>query len=85
MAKQHWTQTPEGRARIGEQSRLLWKTKRSKMLKIAQRAAKNARAAKKLGGYKPKVKRQTTKEPVSVQILGWRFIFEGEEIKIERA
>ncbi len=73
--KLHWTQTPEGKAKMGEVQRKAWETKRSKMKNMAKDVVKKA----KKRPYTSKKERKET----SLVINGWRITLGKNEVRID--
>ena len=71
--KLHWTQTPEGKARMAEVQRKAWETKRAKMKSAAKQIVRVA---------KPKATKKETKA-TSLVINGWRITLGKHEVRID--
>jgi hypothetical protein len=80
--KPHWTQTPDGRIRMGEIQKKAWAAKRANRESAAQRKVANA-ALK----FRSSIKRGETgrrSEGTTVVIQGWRITLAEDIIRIER-
>jgi hypothetical protein len=70
--KLHWTQTPEGKAKMADVQRKAWETKRAKMRNAAKRIVKVS---------KPSQKKE--KKATSLVINGWRITLGKNEVRID--
>jgi regulator of sirC expression with transglutaminase-like and TPR domain len=70
--KPHWTQTPEGKARMAEVQKKAWQTKRAKMRNAAKTIVRKA---------KKTVPRE--RKPTTLVINGWRVILGKNEVRVE--
>lgn len=77
--KLHWTQTPEGKARMSAAQKKVWAGKKDKAEHFRQLAKMGAKV--KRGPYK--AKQTLTRDAVSVVINGWRITLGKDEVKIE--
>lgn len=77
MAKPHWTQTAEGKARMADVQRKAWATKRAKLKDMAKKVVAKA----KRGTYKPR--KEKASKPFVVRTHGYRIILDKNEIRIE--
>jgi len=77
--KLHWTQTPEGKAKMSIAQKKVWAEKRSPLQRVARRIVK---AAKKRGPYKGKKEKKEKKE-TSLVINGWRITLGKNEVRID--
>lgn len=77
MKKLHWTQTPEGKAKMAAAQKKAWATKKEKREQFKQLAKMGAKVKKGKG------KRTLTRDAVSVVINGWRITLGKDEVKID--
>ena len=75
MAKLHWTQTPEGRAKMSVIQKNRFAAKRNQFRELAKQGI----ALKKSN---PIIK--NNQENIILVINGWRFSFDKKEIRITR-
>lgn len=70
--KPHWTQTPEGKAKMASVQRKAWKTKRAKMRAMANGIASKA-----------KKRPAPEKKSFSLVVEGWRITLGRNEVRID--
>lgn len=75
MSKLHWTQTPEGKAKMSAAQKKVWANKKNKTEHFRQLAKLGAKT--KRGPYK------TTKKTTSLVVNGWRITLGKDEVRIE--
>ena len=75
--KLHWTQTPEGKAKMSVAQKKVWAEKRSPLQRVARQIVKTA---KKRGPYKATKKER---KETSLVINGWRITLGKNEVRID--
>lgn len=76
--KLHWTQTPEGKAKMSVAQKKVWAEKRSPLQRVARQIVKQAKA--KRGPYKTTKKER---KETSLVINGWRITLGKNEVRID--
>lgn len=79
MAKLHWTQTPEGRAKMSAAQKKLWANKREKLEAKAQR--KIAHASRK---FRSEHENRHAEYGPTIVIQGWTITIVGNQLRVER-
>jgi hypothetical protein len=76
--KLHWTQTPEGKARMSESQKKVWADKKAGKRVSFREIAKNAVKGKRAYNKKE------PKKPTSLVVNGWRITLTKDEVRIDR-
>ena len=71
----HWTQTPEGKARMSTSQKQVWARKRSKRDIKAQRVVAKAAA---------RFQSQSSSPSPTIVVQGWSITVVGNQLRIER-
>lgn len=77
--KPHWTQTPEGRAKMSDAQKKMWASRRAK--ERNQAVAKIGKAAARLQAVREE---QAERSSPTIVVHGWSITVVGNQLRIER-